>query len=90
MMPFLLIAIVLPGDTEHGQEEKDVQARIQPQEIESYNPAYHWGTLIKFKSGEILMTRLTVEQVEEILTKYWQKFNEAMQKQKQGSALLLQ
>jgi hypothetical protein len=93
MMPFLKIPIVLPGDPEEKLEDKETQARIQPAEIESFNDAYHWGCLIVFKSGEIKMTKLTadqVEQVEQLLAQYWQKFNEAVRNNQKGSNLLLQ
>lgn len=89
-MPFLKIPIVLPGNPEENQNDKETMARIQPTEIESFNDAYHWGALIKFKSGEIIMTTYSAEQVEEVLTKYWRKFNEAMKNNQKGSNLLLQ
>jgi len=89
MMPFLKLPIVLPGNPEENMEDKETEARIQPTEIESFNDAYHWGALLKFKSGEILMTRYTAVQIEEVLAKYWQKINEAV-KNNQRPNLLLQ
>lgn len=89
MMPFLKIPIVLPGNPENSEDDKVVMARIQPADIESFNDAYHWGALIKFKSGEIIMTRYTADQVEELLAKYYQKFNEQMKKTA-GPSIFLQ
>lgn len=89
-MPFLKIPIVLPGNPEETEKDKEVPARIQPAEIESFNDAYHWGCLIVFKSGEIKMTKLTADQVEVMLAQYWQKFNEAVRNNQKGSNLLLQ
>jgi len=84
MMPFLKIPIVLPGNPEDIREpDKEVTARIVPVEIESFNDAYHWGALIKFKSGEIIMTTYTADQVEEVLAKYWHELNERVKKQQQ-------
>lgn len=86
-MPFLQIPIILPGDEEQKAPDKEVKARIQPQEIESFNDAYHWGALIKFKSGEIVMTRFTATEFEGILAKYWQQINQRFKEQ--GSSPLI-
>lgn len=90
MMPFQKFPIVLPGDPVANEPDKKVMARILPGEIESYNDGYHWGCLIKFKSGEILMTELSADQVEIMIGQYWQKINEQVRKQQGGSSLLLQ
>ena len=89
MMPFQKIPILLPGNPEAGESDKTVMARIQPGDIESYNDGYHFGCLIKFKSGEILMVEATADQVEMMIGQYWQKFNE-MTRAQQASALFLQ
>ena len=83
MMPFLKLPIILPGNPEENEADKETQARIQPCEIESFNDGYHWGCLIVFKSGEIKMTRLTADEFEQALIKYWQAFNEMVKKQQQ-------
>ena len=90
MMPFQKIPIILPGNPEAEEQDKKVMARILPGEIESYNDGYHWGSLIKFKSGEILMTDLTADQVEAMIGGYWLKLNEQIRKERGGSSLLLQ
>jgi hypothetical protein len=89
-MPFQKLPILLPGNPEGGEKDKTVMARILPGEIESFNDGYHFGCLIKFKSGEILMTELSADQVETMIGQYWQKFNEMVRKAQGGSGLLLQ
>lgn len=89
MMPFQKIPILLPGNPENNEPDKTVLARIQPGDIESYNDGYHFGCLIKFKSGEIIMVEATADQVEIMIGQYWQKFNEMARKQA-GSSLFLQ
>lgn len=90
MTPFLKIPIVLPGDEK--ESDKVVTARIQPDQIESFNDAFHWGALIKFRSGEIIMTKYTADQVEEVLAKYWKAYNEQLKKMQrdQGQSIFLQ
>lgn len=89
MIPFQKIPIVLPGNPEEKEDDKEVMARIQPDQIESYNDGYHWGCLIKFKSGEILMTRLTADQFEAQLANYWKTFNENIRKAQNGGSNIL-
>ncbi len=88
MLPFQKIPIVLPGNPEKREDDKEVMARIQPAEIESYNDGYYWGCLIKFKSGEILMTPLTADQVESMIGQYWQKATDLFKKMQAGPAIL--
>ncbi len=78
MFPFQKIPILLPGNPAENQPDKTVMARIQPMDIESYNDGYHFGCLIKFKSGEILMTKYNADQVEHLISEYWRKFNQQM------------
>lgn len=87
MMPFQKIPIVLPGNPAEGEPDKTVVARIQVADIESYNDGYHFGCLIKFKSGEILMVEATADQVEAMIGEYWRKFNEITRKP--GTSLFL-
>jgi hypothetical protein len=83
MMPFQKIPIILPGNTDDAGD-KEVMARIQPDQIESFNDGYHFGCLIKFKSGEILMTNLTADQFEVQLMNYWRVFNDQIRKAQGG------
>ncbi len=87
MMPFQKFPILLPGNPENNEPDKQVMARILPGEIESYNDGYHFGCLIKFKSGEIIMTELSADQVEIMIGQYWQKFNEQLKKMQSSPAI---
>jgi len=87
MLPFLKVDIVLPGATDK-EEEKTVASRIQPDQIESYNDAYYWGSLIKFRSGEIIMLKETADEFEKRLAAYWQSINQAMAKMNQRPTIL--
>jgi len=80
MLPFMSIDIVLPGDTEQDAPDKVVKARFQPADVESFNDAYHWGCLVKFKSGEILMIKQTADVFEAMLSGYWRQVNESMRR----------
>jgi hypothetical protein len=88
MVPFQKIPILLPGDAERELGDKEVMARIQPDQIESFNDGYDFGCLIKFKSGEILMTRLTADQFEAQLANYWRVFNDNLKKAQGGGTIL--
>lgn len=88
MIPFQKIPILLPGNPEEKLEDKEVMARIQPDQIESFNDGYHFGCLIKFRSGEILMTRLTADQLEAQLANYWRVFNDNMSKRQGGGHIV--
>lgn len=87
MMPFQKIPILLPGNAEDAGD-KEVMARIQPDQVESFNDGYHFGCLIKFRSGEILMTTLTAAQFEAQLANYWRIFNENISKARGSSPIL--
>jgi hypothetical protein len=79
-LPFMKIDIVLPGEGSEEAPDKVVKARFQPADVESFNDAYHWGCIVKFKSGEILMVKETADMFEAMLSSYWRQVNEGLRR----------
>lgn len=90
MLPFLQIPIWLPGDLSANKEDKEVMARIQPDNIESFKDDYDFGCIITFKSGNIEMTKYTAEEFSAILGNYWKSINAQIAKGANGTIQLLQ
>lgn len=62
MLPFLEIPILLPGN--EGEPEKEVIARIQPEQVQCYYPGYHFGTFIYLIGGTVLLTNRTEKELD--------------------------
>ena len=76
MLPFLKIPIILAGEgklDDKGAEEEDriVQARIQPSHISAYHPGFYWGSFIYLNNGEVLCSKMECEELERKIQEYW-------------------
>lgn len=78
MLPFLKIPVAFPGADTEGTNVMG-EGRIQPDAIEDMVTC-HDGVILVMKSGAILHTSLTMEQMDATLTGYWKSINEQMQK----------
>lgn len=58
------------GIVNSDKDEKEVTARIQPDEIDYYYPGFNSGSVIVNKSGNSFFTTLATEQIDEILLNY--------------------
>lgn len=74
-LPYLHIPIVIPGNA--GEEDKDVMARVQPEQIQCYYPGYYWGAMVYLLGGNVLITRASVEDLDHNIAKYWHQVNKA-------------
>jgi hypothetical protein len=89
MLPFLKMPIVLMPQDEK-EAERDVEAHVQPIDVEHFYPGYYWGTIIHMKTGALIVTRMTVEQVAQGLAHYWAQLQAQQQKEASKQSLLLQ
>lgn len=78
-LPFLVIPLCLPGmaaDPERGITEaipdKVVDGEIQPSEVEAYYEGSTGGTFLQFKSGNCVLTTLTIAEWKKMHNTYWQ------------------
>lgn len=82
------IDIVLPGEGDEKAPDKTVKARFQPTDVESFSDAYHWGCMVRFKSGELLMINETADMFEAMLSSYWRQVNDGLRRAQAGPAIL--
>lgn len=94
-LPFMKLPIVLPGDPDLGELEdqkgspdKEVDAYIQVEQVETFYPGYYWGSIIVMKSGTQYMTRLKVEQLETAFAGYWQHCTKALAKSTEPAPII--
>lgn len=80
-LPFMKIPVLLPGNPEdQDPQEKEVEAFIQPEQVESFLPGYYFGSIIIMKSGYQYMTRLEASQLEKSFAGYWQHCGNVLKK----------
>lgn len=82
MLPFLNIPIILPGNK--GEGEKEVMARVQPEQIQCYYPGYHFGTFIYMIGNVVLLSNRDVKEIEANLDMYWKEVG----KMEKGKSIL--
>jgi len=81
MLPFLKIPLCFPNyaNPDEAINPANVQdGRTQPDNIEDMVRCAE-GTTIVMKSGAILITILTIEQLEMYITAYWAEINKQIQ-----------
>lgn len=88
-LPFLKLPIVLPGNPEEKDTDKEVELNIQPVEIASFHEGHYWGTLITLKCGQTYISKLEPKQIESALAGYWMHLSKQHQDKKGGSILTL-
>jgi hypothetical protein len=74
MTPLLKIPIILPGNQEEKDPDKEVDARIDVEEISYFHDCYYWGTLIVMKSGQVIMTKMDADAFEKKVFKHCEKY----------------
>jgi hypothetical protein len=67
MKPFLKIPAVISNK---DGDDKQVDARLQPEEIAEYYPGIYTGSVIVLKSGSSFFCLLSAEQLDDMLEKY--------------------
>ena len=67
MQPFILLPV---GIVNSNKEQKTVEARIQPDQIDYYYPGFLKGSVIVNKSGNSFFTEMSVEKIDAILVQY--------------------
>lgn len=71
----MTIPILLPGN--EGEPQREVDASVDPSEIQCYYPGYHFGTMIYLKGGHCLMSQKDVKDIQFNINAYWKKVQEA-------------
>ena len=69
MRPFIELTIVIMNNEQH---EKEVTARILPDEIEYYYPGFYQGTVVVMKSRSTYITMFSPEEFDQVLSAYHQ------------------
>lgn len=89
-LPFMKIPILLLGNPEDpAAEEKEVEAYIQPEAVETFYPAYYFGSMIVMKSGDKHMTRLKTDQLEAAFAGYWQHCSKVLTKSTEPAPIIV-